>query len=109
MMEKAGNLFAGLPGRLPEEVFERLAGNEGVTIERIVSTGQTTPAGDWLVGERHEWVALLSGAARLLFEGEAAARPLAPGDWLMIPAGTRHRVEWTAEDRTTVWLAVHYR
>lgn len=109
MTEKAGNLFAGLPGRLPEEVFETLAEGDGVTIERIVSTGQATPEGQWLAGDRHEWVALLTGAARLLFEGEAAARSLAPGDWLMIPAGTRHRVEWTAEDRTTVWLAVHYR
>lgn len=109
MTETAGNLFAGLPGRLPEEVFETLAEADGVTIERIVSTGQATLEGQWLVGDRHEWVALLTGAARLLFEGEAAARSLAPGDWLMIPAGTRHRVEWTTEDRTTVWLAVHYR
>jgi len=109
MTEMAGNLFAGLPGRLPEEVFERLAGNGGVTVERIVSTGQATPEGQWLIGERHEWVALLTGAARLSFDGDAAPRPLAPGDWLAIPAGTRHRVEWTAEDRTTVWLAVHYR
>lgn len=109
MTQKTGNLFAGLPGRLPEEVFEKLAEGNGVTIERIVSTGQATPEGQWLVGDRHEWVALLTGAARLSFEGETAARPLAPGDWLMIPAGTRHRVEWTAEDRTTVWLAAHYR
>lgn len=109
MTEKAGNLFAGLPGRLPDEVFEKLAEGDGVTVERIVSTGQSTPAGDWLIGDRHEWVALLTGAARLLFEGESAPRPLAPGDWLLIPAGTRHRVEWTAADEPTVWLAVHYR
>lgn len=109
MTEKVGNLFAGLPGRLPEEAFERLAEGDGVTVERIVSTGQATPEGQWLAGDRHEWVALLSGAARLSFEGEAAPRPLAPGDWLTIPAGTRHRVEWTAADEPTVWLAVHYR
>ena len=109
MTEKAGNLFAGLPGRLPEEAFETLAGTGGITVERIVSTGQATPAGEWLIQDRHEWVALLAGAAGLLFEGEAAPRPLAPGDWLTIPAGTRHRVEWTAADGPTVWLAVHYR
>jgi cupin 2 domain-containing protein len=102
------NLFADLPGRLPDELFETLAEGGAVTIERIVSTGQATPAGQWLVGTRHEWVALLAGAARLTFEGEAAPRRLAPGDWLLIPAATRHRVDWTAADPPTVWLAVHY-
>ncbi len=51
---------------------------------------------------------LLSGAARLLFEGEAAARELRPGDYLLIPAHCRHRVEWTDPEQTTVWLAWHF-
>jgi len=52
-------------------------------------------------------VILLSGGAGLLFEGEQQARQLAPGDHLLIPAGCRHRVEWTDARQKTVWLAVH--
>jgi cupin 2 domain-containing protein len=65
------------------------------------------PPGDWYDSARDEWVALLSGAARLRFEDEAEPRALAPGDWLRIPAHAR-RVEWTDPARPTVWLAVHF-
>ena len=33
---------------------------------------------------------------------------LEEGSHLNIPAGTAHRVAWTAPDTETVWLAVHY-
>jgi cupin 2 domain-containing protein len=33
---------------------------------------------------------------------------LEPGDWTDIKAHVRHRVEWTAPDEDTVWLAVCY-
>lgn len=109
MAEKGGNLLVGLPAPGPDEVFEVLAEGDGVVIERIVSTGQTTAPGTWLSEDRDEWVVLLAGAARLLFQGEATARPLIPGDWLAIPAGTLHRVDWTSPGEPTIWLAVHYR
>jgi len=51
---------------------------------------------------------VLSGNARLLFEGETESRALAPGDSLNIPAHRRHRVEWTDPQQDTVWLAVFY-
>nr|WP_173497296.1 cupin [Shewanella sp. ISTPL2] len=38
------NFFAKLPTDLSVEVFEKLAGNNTVTIERIVSNGQSTQA-----------------------------------------------------------------
>lgn len=102
------NLFADLPRQAPEEIFEVLAEGRDVTVERIVSTGQATPAGEWLCQERHEWVVLLSGTAVLGFAGEPEPRTLQPGDHLLIPAGTRHRVEATAAETTSVWLAVHF-
>ncbi|MFO0919698.1 MAG: hypothetical protein U0872_15475 [Planctomycetaceae bacterium] len=34
---------------------------------------------------------------------------MAPGDFLNIPAGKKHRIDWTTPDQPTVWLAVHYR
>ena len=44
----------------------------------------------------------------LRIETESAPRHLRAGDFADIPARCRHRVEWTAPDQPTVWLAVHY-
>ena len=38
------NLFDDLPARAPEEIVTELLLRKGVRIERIVSTGQSTPA-----------------------------------------------------------------
>ena len=102
------NLFADLPERLESEQFEELLAADGVRIERIVSLGQATPKGEWLAQDKGEWVLVLWGAAALLFEGEPEPVRLGPGDALHIPAGTRHRIEWTDPKTATVWLAVHY-
>ncbi|MFP5411645.1 MAG: cupin domain-containing protein [Gammaproteobacteria bacterium] len=51
-------------------------------------------------------MALLQGEAELRFEDETAPRRLAPGDWLLIEAGRRHRVESTSAVPPAVWLAV---
>lgn len=79
----------------------------GVRIERIVSEGHSSPEGFWYDQETHEWVLLLSGAAKLQFEGEEPIG-LKPGSYLHIPAHRRHRVEWTDPTQPTVWLAIHY-
>lgn len=91
-----------------KEVVESLIAGGQFRVERIVSTGQTTPPGQWYDQEQDEWVAMLSGAATLLFEDEPEPRRLDPGDYLHIPAHRRHRVEWTDPEQTTVWLAIHY-
>ena len=105
----ADNLFANLPTSLPEELFEKLVEHEKFFLERIVSTGQSTPEGEWYDQATHEWVVLLAGSAGLQIEGEAEVRTLRPGDYVLLRAHCRHRVEWTDPDQTTVWLAVHYR
>jgi cupin 2 domain-containing protein len=104
---RAGNLFASVPARLKQEEIAVLAEFPGARVERIVSTGQASPPGFWYDQDRAEWVALLTGSAGLLIEGEAAPRVLAPGDWVGIPPRVRHRVEWTDADEPTVWLALH--
>jgi cupin 2 domain-containing protein len=103
------NVFASLPTALLEELVERLVDTPAVTIERIVSTGHRTPAGEWYDQDTDEFVLLLRGRAALRFEDASALAALAPGDWLDIPAHRRHRVEWTDPAAPTVWLAVHYR
>ena len=102
------NIFADIPSDHSREVFERLAEGNSFQLERIVSHGQAAPSEEWLVQEQDEWVILLSGKARLLFQGEDEPMGLAPGDYILIPAHKRHRVEWTAPDQPTVWLALHY-
>ena len=108
MADAAGNIFAKLPQSPSEEVFQEIIHGEKFRLEQIISFGQATPDGQWYDQEQHEWVVLLSGAAGLRFEAEEGLRILHPGDFVDIPAHTRHRVEWTDEKQTTVWLALHY-
>jgi cupin 2 domain-containing protein len=102
------NLFDPIPPKITSEIIQVLLAAGNFRLERIVSNGQATPAGEWYDQDTHEWVALLSGAAGLRFEDEAEPRVLAPGDYLLIPAHRRHRVEWTDPETSTVWLALHY-
>lgn len=108
MPPTSGNLLSKLPQPSSEEVFEPLLDACGIRLERIISFGQATPAGEWLLQDWDEWVVLLAGEASLLIEGESAARELKPDDWINIPAGVRHRVESTSTEPPTVWLALHY-
>ncbi|HQJ14904.1 MAG TPA: DUF45 domain-containing protein [Candidatus Omnitrophota bacterium] len=102
------NLFSDPADCSINESFSRLISAPGVKLERIVSLGQATPAGQWLQQDNDEWVALLSGKARLKFPDEKSDTELIPGDYIIIPAGCRHRVEWTDPAERTVWLALHF-
>ena len=109
-MIKTGNLRSGLPARpLPDEVVDLLVERSGLRIERIVSTGQATPEGQWYDQDTDEWVLVVQGSARLRIEGEREDRVLSEGDWILLPAHCRHRVTWTRAEPPTVWLAVHFR
>jgi len=100
------NLFRLPTELLGAELVERIVGGDDVLVERIVSTGQATPPGEWLEQDRDEWVALLQGEAELSFEDGTRAA-LRRGDALLIGAGTRHRVERTSAEPPCIWLAVH--
>lgn len=108
-MSTLTNLFAALPERRQDELVTELFTAPALRVERIVSTGQASPPGFWFDQEWNEWVALLSGSARLHFEGEPSALAMAPGDFVNIPAHRRHRVEATDPREPTIWLAIHYR
>jgi cupin 2 domain-containing protein len=104
-----GSLWQNLPTQpRAEEMFDALVERSGLRVERIVSTGQTTPEGEWYDQERDEFVLVVAGAARLRIEGEAEDRALDEGDWIVLPAHCRHRVTWTREDPPTIWLAIHF-
>ncbi|HEY4295155.1 MAG TPA: cupin domain-containing protein [Paraburkholderia sp.] len=111
-----GNLFDGVvsadatgatTATNADEQVDTLVEQRGVTIERIVSTGQASPPGFWYDSPRAEWVVLLTGAATLEFEGDATPHPMRPGDHILIEAHSRHRVAWTSDSEPSVWLAVY--
>lgn len=106
-MKKLGNLFDEIPDRIADELFEPVGGQGGVLIERIVSQGQSSPQTGWYDQEQQEWVVVLQGAAILGFD-DGSEIQLTAGDYIEIPAHTRHRVSWTDPGQKTVWLAVHY-
>ena len=107
MKPVSNNIFAEIPEHLPEELFECILKQDNIVIERIVSNGHVTPAGQWYDQAGDEWVILLQGQATLLFEKNKRLVRLTPGDYLLIPAHARHRVDWTLPDFNTIWLAVH--
>jgi len=98
------NLLAIKSGAQEPERFDDLLRRPGIRIERIESHGHTTPPDEPYVQGWDEWVLVVSGEAELEIEGEGRRR-LATGEALLIPAGTAHRVTYTADP--TVWLAIH--
>lgn len=101
------NIFKNIPDQLPEEWVECIFKHNNMYIERIVSKGHMTPAGQWYDQDSDEWVILLQGEAIILYEKDNQTFHLTTGDYLLIPAHTKHRVEWTPPDLNTIWLAVH--
>jgi cupin 2 domain-containing protein len=101
-----GNLFDGISEPIDSEILDALVKRPGLSVHRILTQGQTT---DWLDQDTEEWVVLLAGSAKLLFEKGNREVTMRPGDYLNIPAGCRHRVSWTDPEQKSVWLAVHYK
>ena len=97
------NLLSPLPPAGPDEHVEPLLSRPGLRIERIVSHQHASPPGFWYDQTDDEWVMLAQGSAELEFDDGERLR-LTPGDWLLIPAGRRHRVAATGPD--SVWLAI---
>ncbi|MES9858454.1 MAG: cupin domain-containing protein [Sedimenticola sp.] len=102
------NLLENIPADLTDEVVEILLESEHLRIERIVSRGHSSPETDWYDQGEHEWVLLLQGEAKLKFEEDNKVLLMEEGDSINIPAHQKHRVEWTAPDRETIWLALFY-
>lgn len=104
---KHHNIFSGLPADLPSELVTPLLEGGNVRIERIVSRGHASPEDSWYDQETAEWVIVLRGRARLVFEDGSREVEMGVGDYVHIRPHERHRVAWTDPDGDTVWLAVH--
>jgi cupin 2 domain-containing protein len=101
------NIFDAIPRNLETEVFDRLVESDGVRIERIISKGHKSPESGWYDQDENEWVMVLRGEAILSFADESSIT-LKEGDFINIQAHKKHKVEWTAPNIETIWLAVHY-
>jgi cupin 2 domain-containing protein len=108
MLLSFSNLFEGAQGDADRETVTSLVDSQNLKIERIVSLGQKSPTGYWYDQPWAEWVMVLDGSAGLRFEGEGEVRVMSAGDCVLIPARAKHRIEWTAKDNPTIWLAVHF-
>ncbi|MFH2092604.1 MAG: cupin domain-containing protein [Pseudomonadota bacterium] len=108
MTTESKNIFESIPDNLNQELFEQILNHKNIRIEKIVSTGQSSPAQGWYDQEQNEWVIVLEGCAILAFENDQKTIQLEKGDFLNIPAHTKHKVVWTDPDNKTVWLAIHY-
>lgn len=84
------------------ERTDELARMGTVRIEQIL-TG-TADADTLYDQDQDEWVVLLDGHATLEVAGEQVQ--LLSGDWLLLPAGTPHRV--LSATRGSRWIAVHH-
>jgi cupin 2 domain-containing protein len=104
---KSENIFSSMPDNLDDESIDVLLKRENLKIERIISKGHMSPDTGWYDQDDDEWVLVLKGAAVISFENDTDVN-LAVGDYVNIPANTRHRVKWTDPDTKTIWLAVHY-
>ncbi len=99
------NLFDFQDPLPDDEEFTELLRSEDLRIERIVSSGQTTPAGQWYDQDEDEWVALIQGEAVLEYEHGEHLR-LSAGDHVLLPAHRRHRVAYTSAQPPCIWIAV---
>ena len=85
------------------ENFDTLLSHKNIEIVRIISSDQLEKKEYYQ--EEDEWVVVLEGSALLLIEGEE--KRVDKGEWLFIPARTRHSVVKT--EKGTLWLAVYIR
>lgn len=106
-MNEASNIFINTEGHFSDEIFEEILNHKNFKIERIISSGQTSPDGFWYDQDQNEWVILMQGEAVISFKNESKKRLIA-GDYILIPAHKKHRVEYTSTEKKTIWLAIHF-
>jgi cupin 2 domain-containing protein len=104
---KPQNIYSVIPAYSGQETIEQLLKKNDIKIERIISKGHKSPETGWYDQELNEWVLVLKGKATLAFE-DLTSVDLIEGNYINIPAHTKHKVTWTDPDEETIWLAIHY-
>lgn len=89
-----------------EELVHEFFCCHGGRLERIVSTGQSSPVDFWYDQSEHEWVTIVQGNAVVNVDGEDIH--MVAGDQLWIPAHTKHRVTSTSTKEQTTWMCFFF-
>lgn len=106
-LNEVKNIFSGLPSPLKDEFSEEIISANNFKLERIISEGHSSPPEFWYDQDKNEFVLLVSGSAKLSYD-DGKSFALKSGDYLIIPAHQKHRVDWTDPNKKTIWLALHY-
>lgn len=101
---KVESIYANIEEVGEEEQFNLLLKSPNCRIDRIVSSGHSSPEGFWYDQENDEFVLLIQGEATLEFEDRMVS--LKAGDYLYIPKNCKHRLEKTSIDPVCIWLCV---
>ncbi|WP_373072237.1 cupin domain-containing protein [Sulfurimonas sp.] len=103
MKQKFYSFLQDIPNSSKEEIFETIAKNESVRIERIISYGQVSPKDFWYDQDEDEFVIILDGNAEIEYD-DGTKYKLSKGDSLYIDAHQKHKVVYTSNP--AVWLAI---
>lgn len=101
------NIFDNFSKNNDKEFIEEILSAKNFKLERIVSEGHTSPPNFWYNQDKNEFVLLLKGKAKLSFDN-GEKYELNPGDYMIINAHQKHRVDWTDPDQKTFWLTIFY-
>lgn len=99
--------FTGIDFSQNEEITEILLQEKNIRIERIISSGQISGDDFWYDQSESEFVMVLQGEAKILFENNEE-QFLRQGDYFIIPPHKKHRVSYTSINPKCIWLAVFY-
>ncbi len=98
------NIFSNVAEAGEEEQFTVLGKSPNCRIERIVSSGYSSPEGFWYDQEYDEFILLMQGEATLEFEAKQI--DMKAGDYLIVPKNCKHRIAKSSLDPACVWLCV---
>lgn len=101
------NIYNNIIEDYQNEIFDNLLVKPNVRIERIVSNGQSSESNFWYDQDENEWLLLLKGEAEIEYESGEIIK-LEKGDYEFIPKNRKHRVNYTSNEETTIWLAVFF-
>jgi len=105
MLPEIHHLFPSADTAQNAEQINPLFQTPHLRLEQIISYGTSSAENFWYDQDENEWVLLAKGEAVLEFEQDRKVL-LKAGDYLLIPAHERHRVESCSKD--AVWLALFF-
>jgi len=97
------NIFTPNQDDKENEQFDTLLQTKNIHIEKITSYGQISE--QWQEQDRDEWVVLIEGEGKLLFE-DGSELALKKGEYIHIPKMQKHKVIYTSEP--AIWLAIYF-